>query len=287
MTNWWTGSNLGVPLDVLLLGEEALEDALLAEGVALGAAERVDERLEAEAAGVEGLDGVLAEALPLRAVPELPLLLVREEGEVVVVLRVPLRHIRSPPSPSAPRPTRTAGESASLATARLVGVVTLDSKGKWRRWWGLAVGVWLGGRGGGGLESVSLFRGWVGLGVRSRLGLGLVSARSVRLASLRSGQRCGSGRCREASLLAVVVLPSRVSRSRTRNERQSRRSLRNETVETGKKILCAVSACVRPCIAWRMYGVQGRRSVSQRSRGSRHVSREHVRNARAKLRCYM
>lgn len=84
-----------LPLDVLLLGEDALEDALLTEGVALGAAERVDERLEAEAACVEGLDGVLPQALPLRAVPELPLLLVREEGEVVVVLRVPLRHLRS------------------------------------------------------------------------------------------------------------------------------------------------------------------------------------------------
>lgn len=63
--------------------------------MALGAAERVDERLEAEAAGVEGLDGILPQALPLRAVPKLPLLLVREEGEVIVVLRVPLRHLRS------------------------------------------------------------------------------------------------------------------------------------------------------------------------------------------------
>ena len=84
-----------LPLDVLLLGEEAFEDALLTEGVALGAAERVHERLEAEAAGVEGLDGVLSQTLPLRAVPELPLLLVREEGKVVVVLRVPLRHLSS------------------------------------------------------------------------------------------------------------------------------------------------------------------------------------------------
>jgi hypothetical protein len=84
-----------LPLDVLLLVEEALEDALLTECVALGAAERADERLEAEAAGVEGLDGVLSQALPLRAVPELPLLLVREEGEVVVVFRMPLRHLRS------------------------------------------------------------------------------------------------------------------------------------------------------------------------------------------------
>lgn len=58
-----------LPPDVLL-GEEAL----LAEGVALGAVERVNERLEAVAAGVEGLDGDLSQALPLRVVPELPLL---------------------------------------------------------------------------------------------------------------------------------------------------------------------------------------------------------------------
>lgn len=74
------------------MGEEALEDALLAEDVALLATEGVDEGLEAEATRVEGLDRVLAEALPLRPVPELPLLLVREEREVIVVLRVPLRH---------------------------------------------------------------------------------------------------------------------------------------------------------------------------------------------------
>jgi len=106
-----------LPLDVLLLGEEALEDALLAEGVSLGAAERVDERLEAEAAGVKGLDGVLPQALPLRAVAELPLLLVREEGEVVVVFRVPLRHLR-PRVDSAPSPAGFRG-SAGGGTASL------------------------------------------------------------------------------------------------------------------------------------------------------------------------
>ena len=48
-----------------------------------------------EAAGVEveGLDGVLSQAFPLRAIPELPLLLVREEGDVIVLLRMALRII--------------------------------------------------------------------------------------------------------------------------------------------------------------------------------------------------
>jgi len=71
--------------------------------VALGAAERVDERLEAEAAGVEGLDGVLSQTLPLRAVSELPLLLVREEGDVIVLLRMALRSISLLPRDSAAR----------------------------------------------------------------------------------------------------------------------------------------------------------------------------------------
>lgn len=124
-----------VPLDVLLLREEALEDALLAEGVALGAGERVDERLEAEAAGVEGLDGVLAEPLPLGAVPELPLLLVGEEGEVVVVLRVPLRHLRCA-SPSSPLPAggwearARGGRRRGPALRWVVEVLTLDLTGK-------------------------------------------------------------------------------------------------------------------------------------------------------------
>lgn len=83
---------MNAPFDVLLLREEALEDALLAEDVPLLATKRIDEGLEAEAACVKGLDGILAEPLPLRAVSELPLLLVREEGEIVVVLRVTLRH---------------------------------------------------------------------------------------------------------------------------------------------------------------------------------------------------
>ena len=69
-----------------------LEDAFLAEHMALLTAKGVDEGPQAEAAGVEGLDRVLPKALSLRPVPELPLLVVCEEREVAVVLRVPLRH---------------------------------------------------------------------------------------------------------------------------------------------------------------------------------------------------
>lgn len=86
------------PLDVLLLSEKALEDALLAEDVTFRAAKGINEGLEAEATSIEGLDGVLAEALLLRAIPELPLFIVREESEIIVILRVPLRH------PSTPEP---------------------------------------------------------------------------------------------------------------------------------------------------------------------------------------
>lgn len=57
------------PLDVLLLGEKALKNALLAEDVAFEAAQGVDEGLQAEAARVEGLDRVPAQPLPLRPVP--------------------------------------------------------------------------------------------------------------------------------------------------------------------------------------------------------------------------
>ena len=64
--------------------------------MALLATHGVDEGLEAEAAGVEGLDGVPAEPLLLGAIPKLALLLIREEREVVVVLRVPLRHLFAP-----------------------------------------------------------------------------------------------------------------------------------------------------------------------------------------------
>lgn len=56
------------------------------------AAERIDEGLEAETTGVEGLDRVPPKPLLLRPVSKLSLLIVREEGEIVVVLRVPLRH---------------------------------------------------------------------------------------------------------------------------------------------------------------------------------------------------
>lgn len=58
-----------LPLDVLLLGKKALEDALLAEEMAFGATEGVDEGFEADAAGMKGLDGVLAQTLCLCAVP--------------------------------------------------------------------------------------------------------------------------------------------------------------------------------------------------------------------------
>ena len=58
-----------LPLDVLLLREEALEDAFLAEDVAFLAAAGIDEGLEAEAASIEGLDRILAEPLLLGPVP--------------------------------------------------------------------------------------------------------------------------------------------------------------------------------------------------------------------------
>ena len=117
--------------------------------MSLGAAERVDERLEAEAAGVKGLDGVLPQALPLRAVAELPLLLVREEGEVVVVLRVPLRHLRScldsAPSPGGSRGSAGGGRLRSLGTLDLFcrGRKGRDEEGRRertreKRWWALS-----------------------------------------------------------------------------------------------------------------------------------------------------
>ena len=80
-------------MDVLFLSEEAFEDALLAEDVSLGAAEGGNEGLQAETAHVEGLDRVSAQSFLLRPVAELPLLVVSEEREVVVVLGVPLRHL--------------------------------------------------------------------------------------------------------------------------------------------------------------------------------------------------
>ncbi|RRT39896.1 hypothetical protein B296_00036510 [Ensete ventricosum] len=59
---------------------------------------RVDEVLEAEATRVKGPDGVPAEPLPLRAVSELEFFLVGAECKVIVVLRVPLRHLCSIPA---------------------------------------------------------------------------------------------------------------------------------------------------------------------------------------------
>lgn len=53
----------------------------------------VDERLQAEAASIKGLNRVLAEPLLLGPIAELSFLLVGEEGKVIVVLRVPLRHL--------------------------------------------------------------------------------------------------------------------------------------------------------------------------------------------------
>jgi hypothetical protein len=84
--------NKNVPFDVFLLGEEAFKDALLAEEVALVAGEGLDEGLEADTAGVEWLDGVFPEAFSLGTIAELPLLIVSEESEIVVVLGMPLRH---------------------------------------------------------------------------------------------------------------------------------------------------------------------------------------------------
>ena len=80
-------------MNVFLLREQALENALLAKDMAFLARQGVDEGLQAEATSVEGLDRVLPKALLLSPEPELALLVVREEGEVVVVLRVPLRHL--------------------------------------------------------------------------------------------------------------------------------------------------------------------------------------------------
>ena len=85
-----------IPFDVLLLRQETLEDAFLAEEVAFLAREGLDERLEADAAGVERLDGVFPEPFSLGSIAELPLLIVGEEGEIVVVLRVTLRHLSLP-----------------------------------------------------------------------------------------------------------------------------------------------------------------------------------------------
>nr|GMD83157.1 hypothetical protein B296_00036510 [Ipomoea batatas] len=46
-----------------------------------------------QTANVEGLDGVLAEPLLLRSISELSLLVIGEKGEIVIVLRVSLRHV--------------------------------------------------------------------------------------------------------------------------------------------------------------------------------------------------
>ena len=61
--------------------------------MAFRAGHGVDEGLQAERASVEGLDGVLTQPLLLSPESQLPLLIVREEREVVVVLRVPLWHL--------------------------------------------------------------------------------------------------------------------------------------------------------------------------------------------------
>lgn len=77
------------------MGQQAFKDAFLAEDMALLAAERIDEGFKAETTGVKGLDRVPPKPLLLRPVSKLSLLIVREEGEIVVVLRVPLRHLLS------------------------------------------------------------------------------------------------------------------------------------------------------------------------------------------------
>ena len=91
-----TRKKSNIPFDVLLLREETLEDAFLAEEVTFLAREGLDERLEADATDVERLDGVFPEPFSLGSIAELPLLIVGEEGEIVVVLRVTLRHLCLP-----------------------------------------------------------------------------------------------------------------------------------------------------------------------------------------------
>jgi hypothetical protein len=65
----WERSEFRLPFDVLLLGQQTLKDAFLAKQVALVAAQGVDYGLQADAAGVEGLERVLPQSLPLRAIP--------------------------------------------------------------------------------------------------------------------------------------------------------------------------------------------------------------------------
>lgn len=60
------------------------------------ATQRVDERFQAETTSVEGLYRILSKPLLLRSIAELPLLVVGEEGKIIVVLRVSLRHLLVP-----------------------------------------------------------------------------------------------------------------------------------------------------------------------------------------------
>lgn len=80
-------------MNVFLLSQQAFQNALFAEDMTFLATERIDERLQAEAASIEGLNRVLPKSLLLGSIPELSFLLIGEEGKVVVVLRMPLRHL--------------------------------------------------------------------------------------------------------------------------------------------------------------------------------------------------
>lgn len=57
------------PLNVFLLRQQALENALFAKDMAFLAAHGVYEGLQAEAASIEGLDGILAQPLLLGPIP--------------------------------------------------------------------------------------------------------------------------------------------------------------------------------------------------------------------------
>lgn len=73
-------------MNVFFLGEKALENALFTVDVAFLATQGIDKRLQAKATCIKGLYRVLAEPLLLRAISELTLLIVREKGEIVIVL---------------------------------------------------------------------------------------------------------------------------------------------------------------------------------------------------------
>jgi len=56
------------------------------------AAHRINQRFETERTSIEGFDGIFPQPLLLRSITEFTLLVVGEEREIVVVLRMSLRH---------------------------------------------------------------------------------------------------------------------------------------------------------------------------------------------------